>query len=144
MLTDLIATFPNLATEPYTRTSPCTFDYNCIAYASGDQTQRWDPALGFYWPPGIPRDWKVATLVRVFDAQGYVPCQNADQENGFEKVAIYRKKNRATHAAKQLLDGKWTSKLGDLDDITHTLDGLAGDMYGTPARYMRRPIRVIP
>lgn len=44
-----------------------------------------------------------------------------------------------THAARQLPDGTWTSKLGKDVDISHdSLDGLSGDRYGTPALILRR------
>ncbi len=140
MLTDLISIFPKLATEPYRRTSDCTFDYNCFAHALDDQTQRWEPA--FSWPDGLPKTAPptIAVLMRLFRMHGYQPCGGPDAEQGFEKVAIYGKGNKATHAAKQLPDGSWTSKLGDLDDISHTLEGLVGDMYGRPLRYMKRPV----
>jgi hypothetical protein len=46
------------------------------------------------------------------------------------------------HAARQLTDGTWTSKLGREIDITHTLPGLEGGEYGRIAMYMRRPQRV--
>lgn len=137
MLTDLVALFPKLATEPYVRTSDCTFDYNCFAYAAGDQTHRWEP--GFHWPDDLPKTPPtLAVLMRLFGKEGYARCTGGDLEVGFDKIAIYGKGNLATHAAKQLDDGQWSSKLGDLDDITHTLEGLVGDLYGKPLRYMRR------
>jgi len=48
--------------------------------------------------------------------------------------------------ARQLLDGSWTSKLGDAEDITHyTLDAVESygpapfyGEYGAPVVYMRR------
>ena len=141
MLTDLIAIFPQLATEPYMRTSACSMFYNCIAYAVGDQTKRWDPNQGWHWPAGVPRQATLAAFTKVFTQLNYRRCSGSELEAGFEKIAIYQKGNRATHAARQLPDGRWTSKLGDLDDITHTLAGLAGDQYGQPARYMRRAVQ---
>ena len=36
--------------------------------------------------------------------------------------------------------GRWTSKLGNLEDIEHTtLDGLRSLVYGTIAVFMKRP-----
>lgn len=46
-----------------------------------------------------------------------------------------------THAARQLENGKWTSKLGQLEDIEHELDGLVGDKYGIVVTILRRPYR---
>jgi len=46
-----------------------------------------------------------------------------------------------THAARQLPDGKWTSKLGQLEDITHgTTDVIEGGDYGEVVQFMKRPI----
>ena len=138
MLTDLVAIFPHLSTEPYIRTSPCDLAYNCIAYAAGDQTQRWDPNLPWYWPPGVARRCTLAAFTQAFATLGYRRCNGPDLEPDYEKIAIFSKENQPTHVALQLAGGKWTSKLGDLDDITHTLVGISGDMYGQPVRYMRR------
>lgn len=140
MLTDLVAIFPDLATEPYLRTSPCTNSYNCFAYAAGDQSQRWDIIDPWYWPAGLPKRTTVGVLIRVFRTLNYQSCDGPALEAGFEKIVIYGKGNMATHAARQLPDGQWSSKLGDLDDITHTLAGIAGDVYGQPLRFMRRAL----
>jgi hypothetical protein len=45
-----------------------------------------------------------------------------------------------THAAQQLSNGKWTSKLGRWQDIEHELDGLVGEMYGTVKQILKRVI----
>ena len=57
-------------------------------------------------------------------------CESGDLEVGFEKVAIYAQADGApTHAARQLPDGTWTSKLGQEVDIGHTdLQGVSGDL----------------
>ena len=45
------------------------------------------------------------------------------------------------HAARQLSDGRWTSKLGELVDIEHPdLADVAGGIYGQPNLYMERRI----
>jgi hypothetical protein len=48
-----------------------------------------------------------------------------------------------THAAKQLPDGRWKSKLGDFEDIEHnTVKAVEDDYcYGTVVQYMKRPIK---
>jgi hypothetical protein len=46
-------------------------------------------------------------------------------------VAIYGQGGKATHAARQLQDGWWSSKLGDLEDIRHRKSwDLSGGIYG--------------
>lgn len=49
------------------------------------------------------------------------------------------------HAARQLPNGRWTSKLGDHVDIEHAaLDAVGGDFYGEPAVFMRKPTKLPP
>lgn len=62
-------------------------------------------------------------------------------EKKFEKIAIYvNAYNKSTHAARQLSSGRWTSKLGRLEDIEHaTVEGLYRSDYGAVAVFMRRP-----
>jgi len=46
------------------------------------------------------------------------------------------------HVAAQLPGGRWTSKLGDWEDIEHvSLDVLRGPIYGTHYILMKRPAR---
>lgn len=129
--------FPRLAAGGYHPKSERTTDYNCIAWAAGEDHRRWDPAPGYYWPPGIERDDRVETLIKVFESLGYVRCPQIDAsatavEPGTAKVAIYAdiEADAWTHAARQLPNGRWTSKLGDFEDIEHdTLEGLEGGVY---------------
>lgn len=71
---------------------------------------------------------------------GYEVCDTAEPEVGFEKIVLYADSDRTpTHAAKQLPNGHWTSKLGDFEDIEHdTLDCVEGPVYGKPAVYLKR------
>jgi len=80
---------------------------------------------------------------------GYVPCADGSLETNFEKVAIYvNSDGEPTHAARQLRNGKWTSKLGNFEDITHNAlldvaDGPAPDGYGRPKYYLKRRRKLI-
>lgn len=137
--------FPRLRPSDYQITSPESGTYNCIAWAAG-QTDRWwepDPFDLYFWPQGAHRGLALEAYVQAFSGLGYVLCQIADLEPGFEKVAIYVDlKGRPTHAARQLPNGKWTSKLGKLEDIEHeTLDCLSGSSYGSVALFLRRCIQ---
>jgi hypothetical protein len=71
---------------------------------------------------------------------GYVPAANGDIEPGYSKVAIYLDGNGVpTHAARQLPDGRWTSKLGRNVDIRHERpEDVGGGLYGEPIIYMKR------
>jgi hypothetical protein len=76
----------------------------------------------------------------LYQKLGYVPCRDGAVEAGYEKVALYGRGGICEHAARQLPNGSWTSKLGKLFDIEHQRpDGLAGKDYGVVVRFLRRP-----
>jgi hypothetical protein len=74
----------------------------------------------------------------VFRRHGYITTDNRDCEKGFEKVAIYADDEGAQHVARQLQDGKWTSKLGDLSDVEHADLMVLEGTYGKVARILKR------
>ena len=134
--------FPDLARTGYSITSPASADYNCIAWAAGVADEWWwpDPMGTNPWPTGVRREESVAAFIELFQSFGYVPCPDDSLEAGFEKVALYALAGAPKHAARQLASGRWTSKLGPLEDIEHSLDGLAGIWYGTVVQILRRPL----
>jgi hypothetical protein len=82
----------------------------------------------------------LAAFMAVFSLLGYELCETAAPEPGYEKIALFADSSGTpTHAARQLPDGRWTSKLGNLEDIEHDLDDLSGKLYGRVAQLMRRP-----
>lgn len=133
----LVAIFPRLAETPYQLTSPPTPAYNCIAWAAGEDSFWWWP--GRFWPKGVPATITKVAFIKAFSDRGYEECDGPELEEGYEKVCLYCKMGRPEHAARQLPDGSWTSKLGQGFDISHELDGLRGNKYGHPAVYMKRP-----
>jgi hypothetical protein len=133
--------FPNLPIHGYSITSPATPEYNCIAWAADDNEVWWwpDPMNTAYWPPQIQREETIEAFIQAYETLGYVQCCTPDYKEGFEKIAIYEKDGKPTHAARQLINGRWTSKLGELEDIEHhALEGLHGQAYGTVAVFMKR------
>jgi hypothetical protein len=141
MTDELFDDFPGLRTEFFRRTSPSTPDYNCIAWAAEDALNWWEPdSIGaYYWPADVPRVVSLEAFQKAYGTLGYHVCPDAAFEPGFEKVAVYASSTgEPTHAARQLPNGRWTSKLGQDVDIEHTLDGLISDVYGAPAVYLRR------
>lgn len=134
--------FPFLADEGFTETSPATAQYNCIAWAAGRTDEWWWPLpLGAYsWPAGIPRTETLDSFLLAFQSLGYTKCEDQKLEPGFERIALFTLDGKPTHAARQLADGFWTSKLGKWIDISHSLNGLVGPMYGEVAAFMKRPI----
>jgi hypothetical protein len=91
-----------------------------------------------FWPAEAPLEESIEAFCIVFGTLGYVLCDTATWEAGFEKVALYVKADRVTHAARQLVNGQWTSKLGQSLDCTHTLEGLVGPLYGDIACFLKR------
>jgi hypothetical protein len=45
-----------------------------------------------------------------------------------------------THAARQVAADRWTSKLGELEDIEHSLRDLEGAVYGSVVQIMKRAV----
>jgi hypothetical protein len=141
-----IADFPNLVPQSFEVTSNRSPFYNCIAWAANDTENWWWPDIkDSYWPPGVPRVETLDAFEAAYGTLGYKRCDDGTLEDGFEKIAIYENADGPQHAAPQLSDGRWTSKLGPDEDIAHnTLDGVAGQLYGQPVRYLRRPRRSKP
>jgi hypothetical protein len=134
--------FPGLRTTSWAVTSPATKNYNCIAWAAGDTGRWWepDPLLLYFWPPQIPRRYDIDAYAAAYGVLGFQICDDAVCEPGFEKLAIFvGADGRPTHAARQLANGSWTSKLGPSEDIEHeTVDSLAGQNYGHAAVFLKR------
>jgi hypothetical protein len=135
--------FPNSSIQPFLITSPDTPAYNCIAWAFEDPS-RWywpDPANIYYWPNNVPRNVTLDSFIALFATIRYELCQDGEIEIGYNKIAIFVDTNGTpTHAARQLPDGFWTSKLGQNIDVQHTIFSIQDGGYGTVAAYMRRTI----
>ncbi len=137
--------FPNLTDDNHRVLGPPSFLYNCIAWAAGDDGQWWWPSGRDHWPSDAPLETTVPAFVAVFRGLGYGTCPDGAPEPGFEKVALYATAGAGgalvpTHAARQLPDGRWSSKLGKRELIEHdTPDDVSGPLYGAPVRYLRRP-----
>ena len=119
----LDSSFPNLIVDGYRVTSPDSLDYNCIAWAAGDETKWWWPDDDAYWPTN-DRGATIEVFVKAFATLGYAPAQGEMLEGAYDRVALYTNDGRVTHAARQLPSGRWTSKLGYDVDIEHGLRGL--------------------
>lgn len=132
--------YPNLDTEGYSEISPETPTYNCIAWALDKYDSWWWPHPDGSWPDGCPTDETVESFEAMFMLLGYEPCTSDDSEDGFVKIALYANGDEPTHAARQLPDGKWSSKIGRHIDISHTLRGLEGPRYGSVVRFYRKAL----
>jgi hypothetical protein len=133
--------------------------YNCIAWAAGDIDNWWwpDRVSGCYGPDGVPEERTVSAFVKAFAAIGYKEWSWRRRGNGrlhpeYEKIAIYvDATGKPTHAARQLENGRWVSKLGPYKDVQHaspsTLEGTEAEEYGIVVKYLwrrRRPAPAVP
>jgi hypothetical protein len=137
-------TFPRLAKGNYSITSPRARQYNCIAWAAGDDAKWWWPGQNVpeeYWPPAVARVETLDAFRQAFATFDFVECQGSEMESGFEKIAFFANdEGIPTHAARQLPSGRWTSKLGFLEDIEHSLFDLEGSQYGAVVLIMKRRV----
>jgi hypothetical protein len=135
--------FENLKLGSFVETSPLNTLYNCIAWVAGDTTRKWWPWAfppAGYWPAGVVMEETIEAFTQAFETLGFTRCGDGSLEPGFEKAAIYaRPDGSVQHMALQLVTGEWTSKLGDLEDISHdSLDRVGGKFYGTAVAFLRR------
>lgn len=141
--------FPNLGSHNYRITSPFTWDYNCIAWAIGESDTFYSSGFGYYWPRRLPtnmHDFK--TIVAFFATMGFQPVEYSDTslKADMEKVALYAASGgRWRHVALQRANGKWTSKLGEHEDIEHdTAEALLGGEYESIVAVLARPRQATP
>lgn len=133
--------FPKLNVQAWRKTSEQTNDYNCLAWAAGETHRRWDLDQNYYWPEGVPREQTIPAFIAAYKTRGYTDCENGDYESGYEKIAIFAIQQRPQHAARQLANGAWTSKLGPFWDIEHeTAEAVESTTYGEVVVFMKRPI----
>lgn len=140
-LTALRQPFPLLNATNSRPTSDEDEGYNCIAWAAGDHGRWWWPDVQeqSYWPPAVPRTETVEAFTMAFALLGYSERTDASVEPGKKKIAIFvSTQGLPTHAARQLPNGWWTSKLGRKIDIEHELSALEGPKYGRVAIVLAR------
>jgi len=137
---------PNIVGH-YKETSKATIDYNCLSWAVELTDTFIDPenrCVGYSWPDGAEREWTTAACRKVLAYYGYVEeCDDGSFEDEYVKVAMYVDESGApTHFARQIVDGNWTSKLGDFIDVVHhnlsCIEGNDHQHYGTAKYYFKK------
>lgn len=143
MVTAIEVIFPRLVGRDYKITSPKDDDYNCIACALGIIDDWWwpDESGKGHWPVDVPREATVEAFQAAFATLGFAACPDALLEAGCEKVALFAIGQKPKHAARQLSNGRWTSKLGKMEDIEHDLRDLESAAYGSVVVIMKRAVR---
>lgn len=135
--------FPNLLGQAFTVTNdlPQEIDqYNCIAWAAEDKQNKWWPVGNVYWPPSATKAETIQAFAEAYATLGYKHVDNSSHETGRQKIALYVDANNIpTHAARQLSDGNWSSKLGESIEITHkSLSALEDGLYGKAIVFFER------
>ena len=138
-----LTAFPNSQAEPFEITSRETGDYNCIGWAVGDSTKFYwpGPSEFFFWPNEIPRNESLETFQLFFNSLVTKSVPTASWKRAFKKSRFLKKNGLPTHAARQLADGFWTSKLDVLEDVKHSLGAISGGFYGEIALFLRKNAR---
>jgi hypothetical protein len=143
------ANFGNVTPQDFKCASDPDDAYNCIAWAAGRTDRPWWPTTiaPYFWPGELPREpideaETLENFIEAFKKQGYNVCWSGRFSRRYEKVAIYvDDKGRPTHAARLLLKGVWSSKLGDEEDIEHkNLKCIEGKLYGKAKAFLKRPL----
>ena len=135
----LITAFPKLSSEEFEIVERASERYNCIAYAAGDTSKWWDHNRNHYWPTPATRSNSIESLKEVFVSLGFEQCHDSSAENGYQKVALYEEQGVWKHAAVQIPNGRWRSKMGKGPVIEHrSPESLSDSQYGNVGLYMRR------
>jgi hypothetical protein len=96
---------------------------------------------GYWWPTTVATMlYSVRAYEQVYETMSYQPCGNGDFVLGTEKIALYgHDPGECLHVARQLINGMWTSKMGDLADIEHaTPQEVEGEKHGRVLAFMER------
>jgi hypothetical protein len=145
--------FPDLRHDPnFKLLSPCTYEYNCIAWAMGLDNVWVDPFpdAGHWWPDGVERGLSPEHLIAAFKAVGFEISSDAEPEAGFDKVALYKNGDEWSHATRIVERGIESSKFGSAWDGQHShnlchdeTDGKVSNPYGNIFAYMKRRKKTI-
>ena len=124
--------FPNLIDfDIYPNTE--SEKYNCISYSLG-LWYKWSWPTGNeyrYWPiPNKTETKKAFDEFYLHHGYSLIDINNIGYESGYTKVALFVKDNIPKHAAIQLDNTHWESKMGFYEIIKHKLNELEGGIYG--------------
>jgi hypothetical protein len=131
--------FPRL-NEEYEVLAPASASYNCIGWSLGT-TSSW------VWPTEGGQPVYLHHFDSLYASHGFrrVARLSFKRVPGMEKIVLYGVRRsdgsgQPTHAAVQMSDGSWSSKLGSLPLIRHLHpNDVAGPSYGAPwVMYVRR------
>ena len=92
-------------------------------------------------PPWATLTNRIESLKEAFTGLGYEQCHDRGATAGYQKVALYEAQGRMQHAAIQMPNGRWRSKMGRGPVIEHrNPNSLSGGRYGQATIIMRRAV----
>lgn len=130
--------FPKLKNSGFRVLAPPSAAYNSFAAVSGDRGRWWWPGFECFWPKSAPALESITCFRETYCSLGFEEASHVAREAGIEKIDIFARKNKPTHASYQIDTGLWASKLGKVHEILHALNDLAGDAFGEPKVILRR------
>jgi hypothetical protein len=134
----LARSFPNLKNSRIQILAPASRTYNSFAAVAGDRGRWWWPEFGAFWPESAPFEDSLNAFRETYCSLGFEEASHIAREAGIEKIAIFARSNKPTHASRQTETGLWVSKLGSNCEILHVLNDLEGDLFGEPNVILRR------
>ncbi len=104
--------------------------FNCISTAFNDYTRWWWPDS--FWPDEANYGSSVVSfdelLLNLINGK---ETTNREFELGKTKIALFTDSyGEPTHMARLLPNGRWLSKLGGTEEISHSLEDMEGSYYG--------------
>lgn len=113
---------------------------NCIGWAMGDARRWWWPVAPggslrrrHHWPDACRRSKDIDGFEALMEYVGGIETEDEKPEKGFVKVALFATGDLTLwpqHMARLLPSGKWLSKCGPYEAITHDLHEMEGGLYG--------------
>lgn len=142
---DIKMYWPSLNDEDFEFKSHFNPFYNCLAWAINVNTI-FVTMNYFQKKHGLDinnLDHSVNGYAKILEEfYNYLSCENGEYEKGFEKILLYGDNNNLwTHAARQIKEEMWVSKLGSCENIEHkNIECLNGNTYGEPKIFMKKVV----
>lgn len=116
-----------------------SIEYNCISHTLNiDNDICWPYDENNYWP--VKRELNKESFDSFYEYHGFEKIDFLDfsYDPKYIKVALYCKKGIPTHAAIQINENFWESKVGELGIIKHDLFEIENETYGEATQIYRK------
>lgn len=116
-----------------------SMEYNCISHTLNINNDiSWPFDNNNYWP--VSRNLTKESFDKFYEFHGFEKMNLLDfsYDSKYIKVALYTNKGIPTHAAIQVDEFFWESKIGELGIIKHDLFEIEDNVYGEVAQIYRK------